>query len=150
MTRIALVSTVDAPVAAVYAFHRDTRNVARISPRGTQVLRVEGDFPLVLGGEIHLDIRILPVPMVQRWHMRVAELVEPSLVVDEMISGPFSTWRHEHRFSPLDADRTRLEDVVTYTVPFGVAGRAVDWLVLRHLLRLSFRSRHRATARVLG
>ena len=150
MTRIALATTVDAPRAAVYAFHRDTRNVARISPPGTQVLSVEGDFPLELGGEIRIAIRILPLPMVQRWHMRVAELVEPSLVVDEMLSGPFATWRHEHRFSPADGDRTLLEDVVTYTVPFGLPGRLVDALVLRHLLKLSFRLRHRRTAAVLG
>ena len=150
MRRIELSCIVDAPVAEVFAFHRDTRNVASISPVGTQVLAVEGRFPVEQGDEVRLTIRQLPIPWPQRWRILIERVQAPTLVVDRMLAGPFAAWRHEHRFAARDDGRTMLTDAVEYTVPLGALGRVADALVLRHALRLSFRARHRATQRVLG
>ena len=111
--------TIDAPIAEVFAFHLDTRNAARIAPPGQQVLSVEGTFPLRLDSEVRLRVRQLPSPWAQTWLVRVVQLEEPTLIVDEMLRGPFPAWRHEHRFAELPDGRTRLTDHVEYRLPAG-------------------------------
>ena len=68
--------------------------------------------------------------------------------VDAQERGPFRSWRHEHAFST-ESTGTRVTDKVSYTLPFGVFGRCVDWLVARHVLRATFAPRARATQRLL-
>ena len=38
-------------------------------------------------------------PWAQTWLVRVVRLEEPTLIVDEMLRGPFPAWLHEHRFA---------------------------------------------------
>jgi ligand-binding SRPBCC domain-containing protein len=140
---------IDAPIAQVFAFHLDTRNAARIAPPGQRVLSVEGAFPLRLGSEVRLRTRQLPLPWAQTWLVRVAAIEEPTLIVDELLRGPFAAWRHEHRFAELPGGRTRLTDHVTYELPGGALGRAVNGLLGRRLLLATFRSRQRRTRALL-
>jgi ligand-binding SRPBCC domain-containing protein len=133
----------------VFAFHLDTRNAARISPPGQRVVSVEGAFPLRLGSEVRLRARQLPLPWAQTWHVRVVQLQEPALIVDELLSGPFAAWRHEHRFEELPGGRTRLTDHVEYRLPGGVLGRVANALFARRLLLATFRSRQARTRRLL-
>jgi ligand-binding SRPBCC domain-containing protein len=140
---------IDAPIAQVFAFHLDTRNAARIAPPGQRVLSVEGTFPLSVGSEVRLRTRQLPLPWAQTWLGRVAVIEEPTLIVDELLRGPFAAWRHEHRFAELPDGRTLLTDHVTYELPGGALGRAVNGLFGRRLLLATFRSRQRRTRAVL-
>jgi ligand-binding SRPBCC domain-containing protein len=140
---------IDAPIAQVFAFHLDTRNAARIAPPGQQVLSVEGTFPLRVGSEVRLRARQLPLPWAQTWLVRVARIEEPTLIVDELLRGPFAAWTHEHRFAELPGGRTRLTDHVTYTLPGGALGRLADAVAGRRLLLATFRSRQRRTRELL-
>jgi ligand-binding SRPBCC domain-containing protein len=141
--------TIDAPIAQVFAFHLDTRNAARISPPGQRVLSVEGSFPLRLGSEVRLRARQLPLPWAQTWLVRVVQLEEPTLIVDEMLRGPFAAWRHEHRFAELPDGRTLLTDHVAYRLPGGAPGRIADAILVRRLLRATYRSRQERTRALL-
>jgi ligand-binding SRPBCC domain-containing protein len=132
----------------VFAFHLDTRNAARIAPPGQRVLSVEGAFPLELGSEVRLRVRQLPLPA-QTWVVRVVALEEPTLIVDDLVRGPFPLWRHEHRFAELPDGRTRLTDHVDYRLPGGALGRVADALVVRRILLATFRSRQARTRKVL-
>jgi ligand-binding SRPBCC domain-containing protein len=76
------------------------------------------------------------------WWRMTSEIVEyerPVRFVDQMRSGPFAAWRHEHRFEP-HGQATRMVDVADYRVPLGPLGRLLDRLVLarymRHLLEV--------------
>jgi ligand-binding SRPBCC domain-containing protein len=133
----------------VFAFHLDTRNAAHISPPGQRVLSVEGAFPLGLGSEVRLRTRQVPLPWAQTWLVRVARLEEPTLIVDELLRGPFAVWRHEHRFAELPGGRTRLTDHVTYELPGGALGRVANALGGRRVLVATFRSRQRRTRALL-
>ena len=140
---------IDAPIERVFAFHLDTRNAARIAPPGQRVLSVEGTFPLRLGSEVRLRVRQLPSPWAQTWLVRVVRLEEPTLVVDELLRGPFPTWRHEHRFAELPGGRTRLTDHVEYRLPAGALGRVADALFAKRILLRTFRSRQERTRALL-
>lgn len=137
-----------APIERVFAFHLDTRNAAKISPPDTQVVRVEGEFPLVEGAEVRLTVRQRPLPFAQTWRIRIERVSEPTAVVDVMLSGPFAAWRHEHLFADLGDGRTRMTDRVSYRAPLGPLGALADRLVLHRLLERSFRIRHELTRAV--
>ena len=113
------------------------------------MLSVEGSFPLRLGSEVRLRARQLPLPFAQTWLVRVVQFEPPRLIVDEMLRGPFAAWRHEHRFEELPDGRTQLTDFVTYRLPGGALGRAVDAALGRRLLLASFRSRQARTRELL-
>jgi ligand-binding SRPBCC domain-containing protein len=142
---VELSCTLDAPIAEVFAFHLDTRNAARISPPSQRVVSVEGTFPLQLGSEVRLRTRQRPLPFAQTWRVRIARLEEPTLIMDEMLQGPFALWLHEHRFADLPDGRTRLTDHLTYALPAGALGRVVDRVAVRRLLLSTFRARHART-----
>jgi ligand-binding SRPBCC domain-containing protein len=113
------------------------------------VLSVEGIFPLRLGSEVRLRARQLPLPFAQTWLVRVAGFEPPTLIVDEMVRGPFAAWRHEHRFAELPGGRTQLTDLVTYRLPGGRLGKTADAALGRRLLLATFRSRQARTRAVL-
>jgi ligand-binding SRPBCC domain-containing protein len=137
------------PAERVFAFHLDTRNAAAIAPRGQRVVRVEGRFPVREGDEVRLVVRQRPLPVAQRWRVRIARVEPPSLLVDELLEGPFARFRHEHRVDDLGAGRSRLTDRIDYELPFGPLGRLADRLLVRRLLTRAFAERQAATRALL-
>jgi ligand-binding SRPBCC domain-containing protein len=137
------------PVERVFAFHLDTRNAAAIAPPGQRIVSVEGAFPVQEGDEVRLAIRQRPLPMVQRWRIRIARVEDPTLVVDELIEGPFARFTHEHRFADLGAGRTLLTDAIEYELPLGALGRLADRLVVGRLLARTFAERQQRTRALL-
>lgn len=135
----------DAPPAEVYAFHLDTRNAPQISPSGAKFLAIDGTFPVSIGSIITLKVRQSPIPFAQTWVVRVADLVQDRLVVDEAVRSPFAKWRHEHRFEPLPNGGTRMTDHIAYRLPFGPLGALADRIVGRRQLSAMFAERHAKT-----
>ena len=100
-----------APIAEVFAFHLDTRNVPRITPPQQEVLEIVGEFPLVVGAVVDMKIRQAPIPTAQPWRIRVTAIEPPTLVRDEVIDNEmFSRFVHTHRFEELEPGLTRLTD----------------------------------------
>jgi ligand-binding SRPBCC domain-containing protein len=64
----------------------------------------------------------------------ITEWDRPRRFVDEQRKGPFRSFRHEHRFEPVEHG-TRLTDHVEFEAPFGLLGRAVERLVLARYMR---------------
>jgi ligand-binding SRPBCC domain-containing protein len=150
MSQITVSTELDAPIEVVFAFHLDPRNAARISPRGTRVVSVEAPEQVRQGDLISLAVRQFPSPFTRRWSVRIDRVEEPFAVVDVALAGPFPVWRHEHLFAAAGDGRTLLTDRVTYELPFGGLGRLADRLVVRRVLRRTFRARHARTRAILG
>jgi ligand-binding SRPBCC domain-containing protein len=64
---------------------------------------------------------------------RIVELDRPRWFVDEQTSGPFRTFRHEHRLSFAD-DVTTMRDLVHFEAPVGPLGRLAERAVLERYL----------------
>ncbi|MBD3583692.1 SRPBCC family protein [Flavobacterium selenitireducens] len=66
----------------------------------------------------------------------ITEMQAPQFFVDEMVSGHFKSFRHEHHFDE-SYGKTTMRDIISYDTPLGLAGAVFDRLVLRqHLDRL--------------
>lgn len=64
--------------------------------------------------------------------------------VDRQVKGPFTSWKHTHRFVPVDATTSALDDTIEWVAPLGALGAAVGNVESR--LDRVFRFRHRRTA----
>lgn len=73
------------------------------------------------------------------WSMtsKITSYARPTLFADEQVDGPFTMFTHEHHFEPIAPGKTRMTDVVTFSLPFGILGRAaavIAKIYLRHLI----------------
>ena len=142
-------TTIDASIEDVFAFHLDTRNAARIAPRGSTVLEVDGEFPVVVGARVRLVVRQRPLPWSQRWLVEIEEVDPLVSIVDRMIDGPFARWRHARRFVAV-AGGVEMAERLEYALPLGVVGRLVDALLVRRMIRRTFEERQRRTRALLA
>lgn len=61
---------------------------------------------------------------------KVVELHSPNFFADEMISGAFKNFRHEHYFFELN-EQTVMRDVFVFESPYGVLGKLFNLLTLK-------------------
>lgn len=66
----------------------------------------------------------------QKLTTKITEFERPSFFVDEMVSGAFKSFRHEHHFSESNSG-TIMTDHFIYLSPFGWIGKLADALFLK-------------------
>jgi ligand-binding SRPBCC domain-containing protein len=131
--------TVNAPLAAVFAFHERDDALPRLSPPFPPVRVVSRQGGIRTGAVV--DLRIGPI----RWLAAHTVYDPPRLFVDEQVEGPFASWVHRHEFEAVDATTTRLTDRVTFTLPGGALVNTLFGRLAALSLVPMFRHRHAAT-----
>jgi len=124
------------PIDEVFAFFADARNLEEITPPwlGFRILSTDSSS-ISKGTEIRYRLRLHGIPI--HWRTEIRQWDSPYFFVDVQRSGPYKLWRHAHRFEA-HGGRTKMIDVVRYTLPFGVLGRIVHALKVRGDLRRIF------------
>ncbi len=112
------------------------------SMRSTDQVAVAGKTSGVLGLGDTVTWRARHFGFPFRMTTTVAALERPHRFVDEQVRGPFSSFRHEHAFRPLDDGRTMMTDVIEFRAPFGPIGRLLDRCVLCDYVRRLVRIRN--------
>ena len=81
----------------------------------------------------------MPLLMTE-WVTEITAVREPEYFVDEQRAGPYRLWHHEHWFREVPGG-VEVEDIVHYTLPFGLAGRlaAGSWVSRRLEAVFAFR-----------
>ncbi len=125
----------DAPVEKVFSFHE--------RPDAIQLLTPWWLFPSIKrlrGNGLEEGVEVVVTTMgFSKWHARHVAFERNKLFVDEMVSGPMKSWRHEHRFQRLE-NGTLLTDSIDF-VPIGPA------MPVNFGLRMLFAFRHAVTKR---
>jgi ligand-binding SRPBCC domain-containing protein len=136
--------TVPLPVAEVFSFFEDARNLGRITPPwlNFRIVNPEG-IRMRPGAEIDYVIGWMGVPM--KWKTVIREYQPPHRFVDEQARGPYSLWHHEHTFEETAAGVV-IRDRVDYRLPLGFLGRIAHAVTVRRQLQAIFRYRQAAIA----
>jgi ligand-binding SRPBCC domain-containing protein len=131
------------PREELFAFFEDPRNLGEITPgeMGFDILKMD-ELPIQPGFRIKYRIKVFGVPVT--WVSKISEYEPGVRFVDVQTKGPYSFWRHEHRFEDAEGG-TLMRDRVQYRLPFGILGSAVHPAV-RGQLRYIFDYR----ARIIG
>ncbi len=140
---------IELPIAAVFDFYGDARNLERITPPwlGFKVT-TPGPIEMGVGTLIEYRLRLHGVPV--RWRTRIEAWEPPRRFVDVQVKGPYSLWEHTHEFEEEGPETTIIRDRVRYAIPFGPLGELAERALVRRDLREIFDYRRDAVARELG
>lgn len=107
-------------------------HTSSMSRSGERIVGGVSSGVMALGDSVTWQARHFGVPF--RMTSRVTAYERPARFVDEQVNGPFGRWWHEHTFAETGPGRTLMVDVVEFSSPLGVLGRAADALVLRRYM----------------
>jgi hypothetical protein len=129
---------------STFAFFADAANLQRLTPPWLD-FAITSPQPITMRAGARIDYKLSLHGIPIRWQSAITIWDPPRRFVDEQIRGPYSLWRHEHRFMPM-SDGTLVEDHVEYRVP---GGHLVNTFVRRDLSRI-FRYRQTALCDALA
>jgi NADH dehydrogenase len=138
---------VSADAERVWAFFSNARNLGRVTPRSMGWVLHTPDPLTEPGATIEYTVRpLFGVPV--RWRTRIAEVEAPHRFRDVQEKGPYRSWVHEHRFTPVQ-DGVRVDDHIEYEMPLGPLGSLAHRLLVRSQLEQLFAFRAAAVDQIL-
>jgi ligand-binding SRPBCC domain-containing protein len=125
----------------VFGFFSDANRLELLTP-GWLKFQVLTPGPIRIGQGAVIDYRLRLHGIPIRWQSRISVWEPPVRFVDEQVRGPYTFWRHEHRFEEKQGG-TLCHDRVEYGVP---GGRIVNALFVRPDLAKVFAFRQQQLA----
>ena len=159
MPRMNFRTWVDASLDDVWAFHQDIESaLPELSPpqAGVEVVRADPPGP---GANVELSAK---TPLGRKTWLAVYREFQPptgsrphreAWFADEMVKGPFKTWRHRHRFEESvrhGRAGTLCIDDLAYTVPLGPIGAAVGSVLVKPKIKSMFEYRQKRLVEIFG
>lgn len=144
MVHIHLETLVAAPLETTFDLARDIDFHQR-SMAGTDERAIAGRTSGLIGSGETVTWRARHLGLPRTLTSKITEFDRPNRFVDEQVSGPFASIRHEHRFERVPGGTLMLDDW-RHTAPFGLIGSIADALVLRRLMVRLLRKRNAALA----
>ncbi|MBD2516597.1 cyclase [Nostoc sp. FACHB-973] len=138
-------SLINAPAEVVWKFHERPDILQLLTPPWQPLQVVRRDGGLDVGAITEFRLFLGPLPLT--WLARHTEYEKYRLFTDEQISGPFESWVHRHEFEPQDADKTRLTDAISFSMPGGGTVEFISGWLVQAQLEAMFRYRHYVTKR---
>jgi ligand-binding SRPBCC domain-containing protein len=160
------------PIGMVFIFFSDPNNLPRLMPAqlAAKIVDIQlvppasdgvvqsGDKTTAAqagpGSLITVSFRVVPfLPFRSQWIAKIVEFDPGSCFRDIQEKGPMKSWSHTHQFRSVTRDGipgTVVSDIVDYQLPFGILGNLADWLFVRALMKLTFRSRQKTLAQLLS
>ena len=136
-------TTIGTSAEALWAWHASPGAFERLRPPWEHVAIVARSAPGLVEG-LRVTLRVRRGPISVQWTARHDGVRPGEGFVDVQEHGPFTSWRHEHRFVA-GVGNTQLEDTIAVRPPFGALGMLVAGPLLRRMLTRMLRYRHDIT-----
>jgi ligand-binding SRPBCC domain-containing protein len=133
------------PIDELFAFFADAKNLEQLTPPflSFQILTPP---PIAMHAGTLIDYRIKLRVFPMTWRTLISAWEPPHRFIDEQLKGPYTLWRHEHRFEQ-QGDSTLVIDHVDYRC-FG--GSLINALVVKPDLQKIFEFRRDELAKRFG
>ncbi|OIQ17643.1 MAG: cell division protein [Flavobacterium sp. MedPE-SWcel] len=129
MPIIRLVTEIKAPKNIVFDLSRSI-DLHVVSTAQTNEEAIAGRTSGLIGDGESVTWRAKHFGVTQLLTSRITVFEKPDYFVDEMVSGTFKSFKHEHIFNE-ENDVTIMTDIFDYKSPYGVLGRIADSLFLK-------------------
>ena len=134
MSTFRVVTDVAAPVEVCFDLSRSV-DLHLESMLASDERAVAGVTSGLIGGGEEVSWEARHFGLTWRMTSRIVEFDPPRRFVDEMVRGPFTSFRHEHLFEPHCAG-TRMTDVIAFRTPVGFLTEVPVGTYLRRLIRM--------------
>lgn len=128
MPTLYLKTCINAPLEIVFDLARSI-DLHKISTNHTNEEAIAGVTSGLIGLNQTVTWRAKHFGIYQKLTSKITEYNYPTFFVDEMVSGAFKCFRHQHIFQFID-NQTIMEDVFEYQSPLGLLGKLADNIFL--------------------
>ncbi len=129
MPRIELRTEIKADKEIVFDLSRSI-DLHKISTEHTNETAIAGKISGLIGLNESVTWRAKHFGIYQKLTSKITEFDRTNYFADEMVSGAFSEFKHEHHFTELNGG-TLMIDFFEYKSPFGILGKLADKLFLK-------------------
>ncbi|WP_027124592.1 SRPBCC family protein [Gelidibacter mesophilus] len=129
MPKIVLKTFINANQQIVFDLSRSI-DLHKISTQNTKETAIAGRTSGLLDLNESVTWRAKHFGFYHQLTSKITELYHPHYFADEMVSGIFKNFKHEHHFKDA-TNGTLMTDIFTYCSPYGVLGRLADQFFLK-------------------
>lgn len=141
MPTINLITIINAPIDVCFDLSRSI-DLHKISTEHTYEEAVDGVVSGLIGLNESVTWKAKHFAVYQKLTTRITEFDRPKYFVDEMSSGIFKSFRHEHIFESTDTG-TKIIDHFHYISPVGILGNVADFIFLKRYMTKLLTKRNR-------
>lgn len=141
MPKIELVTEIKADIAIVFDLSRSI-DLHIISTENTDEKAIAGKTSGLIEINESVTWRAKHFGIYQNLTSKITEFDRPNYFTDEMVSGAFSRFKHEHHFEVIN-NGTLMTDIFDYKSPFGILGKFADNLFLEKYMTNLLKKRNR-------
>lgn len=146
MPIIELITLIKAPKGLVFDLSRDI-DVHQESTKQTGERAIAGKTSGLIELGESVTWRAKHFGVWQNLSSKITEMEAPNYFVDEMLSGAFKSFRHEHIFEEDEKGNTIMTDRFDFESPFGYLGNLVNQLVLTRYMTTLLEERNQVIKR---
>ncbi len=132
MAKIELITIINAPVEVVFDLSRSI-DLHLESTKQTGEKAIAGKTSGLIGLGETVTWRAKHFGIWQNLTSKITEFDRPEFFADEMVSGAFKSFRHEHYFK-IENGQTLMKDIFSFESPGGIFGRLFNWLILKRYM----------------
>jgi len=141
MPVIKLVTTIKAPIDVVFNLSRSI-DLHKISTAHTNEEAIAGVTSGLINMGESVTWRAKHLGITQKLTSKITAYNFPYYFTDEMVAGPFKSFKHEHIFKEVNG-ATVMTDIFNYKSPLGILGTIADVLFLEHYMTKLLTERNR-------
>jgi len=146
MPKIELVTFINAPIEKVFDLSRSIDlHMESTKQTGEKAIAGRTSGLIELGETVTWQAKHFGIS--QTLTSKITAFDRPNLFVDEMVSGAFKSFRHEHRVTA-SGDQTIMRDVFEFESPLGILGSVFNKLILTRYMTKLLEERNRVIKEV--
>lgn len=141
---------IPASINEVWNFISSPHNLSRITPTTMGFKITSKNLPAQMYPGMIIMYKVKPMLNLPiTWVTEITQVQPQQYFVDEQRQGPYKMWHHEHWIKPIDGG-VIMQDLISYTPPFGLLGRLANAFVIKKKLRQIFNYRKQALVNIFG
>ncbi|MCC5943648.1 MAG: SRPBCC family protein [Bernardetiaceae bacterium] len=141
MPKIELRTEIQASIDIVFDLSRSI-DLHKISTAHTKETAIAGRTSGLIELGESVTWRAKHFGIYQKLTSKITEYERPIYFVDEMVSGAFSRFKHEHHFENMN-EKTLMIDIFDYQSPLGILGKLADKIFLEEYMTKLLSERNR-------